>query len=135
MRLELLHDLGEAISDRFRCPYLNNKQCYGNCLFASVENTAQASPCKIRWVPVIETVARYFSEAITRQCDRTESSLPAGAEVAIMQPMATAPLRHAPSPAVSSEALPADLLLVDVLKVSSGARSFHGCHFCLTLLC
>ena len=50
---------------------------------------------------------------------RTESKLPVGEEVALLQPLATAPLRHAPTPAISPEALPADLLLVDILKVNA----------------
>lgn len=47
---------------------------------------------------------------------RTESSLPAGKEVPVLQPMATAPLRTTQSPAVSVEALPTALVLVDILQ-------------------
>ena len=48
---------------------------------------------------------------------RTDHELPDGVATPVLQPVAAAPLRHTSKPAFDAAALPADIVLVDVLKV------------------
>ena len=48
---------------------------------------------------------------------RTDHELPDGKATPVLQPVAEAPLRHTAKPSFDTAALPAKILLVDVLKV------------------